>query len=113
MFPMPRDHLLLYCAKKGCERCSSLFLGYLGSLPSWVGVGLSLQRSGEKCGIAGPLCIFWVVWKARNDLIFRDEVLPLQKVKSFFVYLLWPETKMFSVDGPMALVHFFDWVGSR
>ena len=106
MFPMPRDHLLLYCAKKGCERCSSLFLGYLGSLPSWVGVGLSLQRNG----IAGPLCIFWLVWKARNDIIFRDLH---RRLSLFFVYLLWLETKMFFVDGPIAIVHFFDWVGSR
>ena len=33
---------------------------------------------------AGPLCIFWMVWKARNGVVFRDEVLFVQKHKSFF-----------------------------
>ena len=35
-----------------------------------------------------PLCIFWTVWKARNNVVFRDEVLFIQKLKSFFVNLL-------------------------
>ena len=29
---------------------------------------------------------------------YRDEVLSIQKVKSFSIYLLWPETKMFILD---------------
>ena len=32
----------------------------------------------------GPLCIFWVFWKVRNDVVLRDEVLSLQNVKVFF-----------------------------
>ena len=39
------------------------------------------------------LCIFWTVWKARNDIVFRDEVLSMQ-----FVYLFWSETKVFFAD---------------
>ena len=35
-----------------------------------------------------PLCIFWTVWKTRNNVVFRDEVLFIQKLKSFFVNLL-------------------------
>ena len=34
---------------------------------------------------AGPLCIFWTVWNARNGIVFRDEVLSIQKLKSSFV----------------------------
>ena len=43
---------------------------------------------------ARPLCIFWMVWKARNDVVFGNEVLSIQKLKIFFVNLLWSETKL-------------------
>ena len=56
----------------------------------------------------GPLCIFWSVWKARNGIVFRDEVLSIQRLKSSFVYLFWLETKVYFVDGLTSLVHFFE-----
>ena len=55
----------------------------------------------------GPLCIFWAVWKARHDIVFKNEVLSIQKLKFSFVNLLWSETNLFLEDGPMTLVHFF------
>ena len=60
---------------------------------------------------AGPLGIFWTVWKARNDAVFRDEVLSIQKFEYSFVNLLWSETKLFIEGGPTILVKFIDWVG--
>ena len=42
-----------------------------------------------------PLCIFWMIWKARECIVFREEVFSLQKVKPFFVHLLWLKIKMF------------------
>ena len=62
---------------------------------------------------AGPLCIFWTVWKARNSIAFEDDVLSIQRLKSSFVFLLWSETNLFIKDGPSTLVGFLDWVGSR
>ena len=56
----------------------------------------------------GPLCIFWVVWKARNAIVFRDEALSIQKLKFSFVILLWSETKLVLSDGPTTLVHLID-----
>ena len=46
-----------------------------------------------------------------NNIVFRYEVLSLQKVKFIFVHLFW--SKLFFVDGPMTLVNFIDWMGSR
>ena len=60
---------------------------------------------------AGPLCIFWTVWNARNGIVCRDEVLSIQKLKSSFVNLLFSEIKWFIEDGPTILVQFIDWVG--
>ena len=60
---------------------------------------------------AGPLCIFWSVWKARNVVVFRDDVSSTQKLKFSFVNLLWPETKLFIEDGPQTSVQFCDRVG--
>ena len=36
----------------------------------------------------GPLCLFWVIWKARNRIAFEDSVLSIQRLKASFVYLL-------------------------
>lgn len=62
---------------------------------------------------ADPLCIFWTVLKTKNKIAFEDNVLSIQRLKSSFVYFLWSETKLFIKDGPLTLVGFIDWVGSR
>ena len=80
------DHLLLHCIKTRAlwgllfsffsllgEPCLSL--GNLVEL-EWVFCWQEMKKSG-----GGPLCIFWLVWMARNTIIFRDDVLSLQKVK--------------------------------
>ena len=46
------------------------------SLLGWKGSLLAKDR--RKVWKAGPLYIFWSVWKARNGIVFRDEVLPIQ-----------------------------------
>ena len=62
---------------------------------------------------AGPLCIFWTVWKTRNKIAFKDDVLSVQRLKSSFIFFLWSKTKLFIKDGPSTLVGFIDWVGSH
>ena len=54
-----------------------------------------------------------MIWEARNDIVTRGEFLSLQRLKSFFLLLLWSETKLFFANGPMTFVHFIDWVGSK
>ena len=46
--------------------------------------GSFLSKDKQRIWKAGPLCILWTVWKARNDIVFRDEVLSIQELKSFF-----------------------------
>ena len=55
---------------------------------------------------AGPLCIFWTVWKTRNKIAFKDDVLSVQRLKSSFIFFLWSKTKLFIKDGPSTLVGF-------
>ena len=62
---------------------------------------------------AGPLCLFWSVWKARNRIAFEDGSLSLQRLRAYFVYLRWLETKPSIKDGLSMLIEFIDWVGSR
>ena len=62
---------------------------------------------------AGPLCIFWTVWKTRNRIAFEDEVLSTQRLKPSSLNSLWSETKLFIKDGPSTFLKFFDWVGSH
>ena len=61
----------------------------------------------------GPLCLFWVIWKARHKIVLEDSVLSIQMLKASFVYLLWSETKLWIKGGPSTLIDFIDWVGSR
>lgn len=58
----------------------------------------------------GPLCLFWSIWKAKNKIAFEDGCVFLQKLKAFFVFLLWSESKLFIKNGPSTLI---DLVGSH
>ena len=60
---------------------------------------------------AGPVCIFWIVWKTKNKIAFKDEVLSIQRLKTSFLNSLWLETKLFTKDGPSTFLELLDWVG--
>ena len=84
------DHLLLHCERT--REMWSLLLFFSGV--SWV-FPLSVKETllgwrgsfrGKKRKVAwqlGPLCLFWVIWKARNSIAFEDVVLSIQKLKKF------------------------------
>lgn len=44
-----------------------------------------------------------------NKIVFRDEVLSMQRLKYSFVYLFWSKTKVFILNGLMNFAHF--WIG--
>ena len=48
------------------------------------------------------------VKKARNKIVFWDDFLSIQKLKSLFIILLWIETKLFIENGPSTIVGFID-----
>ena len=89
------DHLLIHCEKT--REVWMLLLSFFGV--SWV-FPLSVKETllgwrdsfvGKKRKVAwrlGPLCLFWVIWRARNSIAFEDCVLSIQRLKVFFVYLL-------------------------
>ena len=60
---------------------------------------------------AGPVCIFWIVWKTKNKIAFKDEVLSIQRLKTSFLNSLWLGTKLFTKDGPSTFLELLDWVG--
>ena len=49
-------------------------------------------------------CLFWMVWKMRNMIAFRYELLSIQKLKASFVFILWSETELNLVDIPHLLI---------
>ena len=113
------DHLLLHCSKTRVlwDLLFSLFgVSWILAaivkdfLLGWKGIFLPKEKRGV--WNAGPLCILWTVWKTRNGIVFREEVLSIQRLKSLFVHLFWSETKVSIVEGCMTLVHFIDWVGA-
>ena len=60
-----------------------------------------------------PLCLFWAVWKERNRIAFENEELSIHKMKNSFVCNFWSWTKSIIDEGPLPLINFFDWSGSR
>ena len=59
----------------------------------------------------GPLCLFWIVWKARNRIAFEGKEVSIQRLKSSFVSCLWLEAKGCVDDVPLTLFSFLDWLG--
>ena len=114
------DHLLLHCEKTREVWMLLLFLfGVSWVFPFSVKETLLGWRGsfvGKKRKVAwqvGSLCLFWVIWKARNKIDFEDSVLSIQRLKASFMYLLWSETKLWIKNGPSTLIDFVDWVCSR
>ena len=86
------DDILLHCVKTrawwevfftifgvSCVLPSSVRLTLLG----WDGSFVDKKR--KEVWRVGPLCIFWMVWKAKNRIAFYDDVLSIQRLKCSFV----------------------------
>ncbi|RVX05699.1 LINE-1 reverse transcriptase-like [Vitis vinifera] len=114
------NHLLLHCSRTRAlwDLLFALF-GLSWVLPfsvretllSWNGYFLGKNR--KKVWRAAPLRIFWTVWKERNRLAFKDESLPIQRLKHSFILTLWAEAKLFIDDCPLTIANFIDWLGSK
>ena len=82
------DHLLIQCSKTRmlCEflfspfGIASVITGSVKDiLLSWNDPLIGKKR--KKVWRANPLCLFWIVWKVRNGLAFRNEVLLIRNLK--------------------------------
>ena len=62
----------------------------------------------KKVWQATPLCLFWTVWKAKNNIAFDDEVFSIRKLKRDFVCFLWVDSKLFLDDCPV--FSWFSWM---
>ena len=114
------DHLLLHCSRtKVLWDLLFTVFGVSWVLPysvketllSWHGSFVGKKRN--KVWRAAPLHIFWTVWKARNCLAFKDDVVSIQRLKYSFIFCLWTETKLFIVDCPLTIANFIDWMGAN
>ncbi|RVW12828.1 hypothetical protein CK203_113437 [Vitis vinifera] len=109
------DRLLLHCTKTRVlwDLLFNLF-GVSWAPPSSVREtllswhGSFVGKKHKKVWRATPLYIFWTVWKARNRLTFKDDVLSIQRLKYSFVLSPWSKAKLFIVDCPLTIVSFID-----
>ena len=80
------DHLLLHCERT--REAWTLLLSSFGvswvfphsvkeTLIGWRGSIMGKKR--KVTWLLGPLCWFWVIWKAGNSIAFEDGVLSIQK----------------------------------
>ena len=60
-----------------------------------------------------PLCMFWNLWRARNRLVFKNEVSSAQRIKANFVSNLWTLANLYSVNNTHSVLDFCTWLGSR
>ncbi|RVW35300.1 putative ribonuclease H protein [Vitis vinifera] len=89
------DHLLLHCSRtRVLWDLLFTILGVSWVLPysvketllSWHGSFVGKKRN--KVWRAAPLHIFWTVWKARNCLAFKDDMVSVQRLKYSFIFSL-------------------------
>ena len=78
----------------------------------------SLERSccgkkRKKIWLAAPLCLFWNLWRARNSLVFENEVPSAQRLKANIVTNLWYWANLNSEDYSHSVVDFLTWMGTR
>ena len=86
------DHLLLHCSKTRVlwDLLFTLF-GVSWVLSSSVRETLLnwhdsfVGKKRKKVWRAAPLHIFWTIWKARNRLAFKDDMLSIQQLKYSFI----------------------------
>ena len=112
------NHLLVHCVKTRVlwELMFALFrvswvlpVSVRETLLGWHGPFEDKKR--RKVWKAGPLCLFWIVWKVKNRIAFEEEELSIQRLKSLFVSYLWSEAKGYLDDVPLTLFSFLDWLG--
>ena len=114
------DHLLIHC--KSAKMLWNIFLSIVGT--SWVFLhsvlhtllawqGVVVGKKHKKTGIATPLCLFWNLWRARNRLVFKNEVTYDQMIKANFVSNLSTWANLYSVDSTNSVLDFLTWLGSR
>lgn len=48
--------------------------------------GSSLNKDKRRIWKVGPVYIFWTVWQARDNIVCRDDVLFIQRLKSFISF---------------------------
>ena len=114
------DHLLIHC--KFAKMLWDLILSIVGiswvfpqsvlhTLLAWQGAAVGKKR--KKLWFTAPQCLFWIIWCARNMLVFENEVPSTQRIKANFVTNLWSWAKLYSVDNSHSVIDFFTWLGSR
>ena len=72
-----------------------------------------MGKKRKKIWLAAPLCLFWNIWRARNRLVFENEVPNAQRTKASFVTNLWSWANLHSDDYTHSVVDFLTWLGSR
>ena len=70
-------------------------------------------KKRKKNWIVAHLCMFWTLWRARNRLVFENEVTYAQRIKANFVSNLWTWANLYSVDHTNSVLNFLTWLGSR
>ena len=56
--------------------------------------------------MAVPLCIFWTIWLERNQLVFDDVIILINRMKSTFLCNIWSSVNLHSVERPRSLIDF-------
>ena len=76
----------------------------LHTLLAWQGAAVGKKH--KKIWTASSLCLFWTLWRARNRLVFENEVTSAQKIKANFVTNLWTSANLYRVDNTNSILDF-------
>lgn len=109
------DHILIHSDKKWVvwHLLFSLF-GVSWVLTSSVGEtllswhGSFMSRKRKKVWQVAHLCLFWTMWKERNNRAFDNEEHLDQGIKVAFLSNLWVWGNLYIPFGPSSIVDFVD-----
>ena len=114
------NHLVIHCPR--AKMLWVLFLAIVGlswvfprtvrqTLLAWQSV--NVDRKPMRIWMEAPLYLFWIVWQARNRVVFEDIASSAHRMKITFSCTLWSWANLYSVDNTDSLMNFLVWLGHR
>ena len=83
----------------------------MDALISWQGAFVGKKR--KKAWKATPLCLFWTLWKERNQRAFEDSELTDHKILRSFMYMILEWVRVHIESTSLSLLDFIDWLGCK
>ena len=104
------DHILIHCAKTRELWTFLLALfGFVWEVSFYNGKLRGFKRKKKRAvWRLAPICLFWCIWKKRNQRTFKDEKLSDQRLKDLFIQTLFEQSRDSLELELLSILNFLD-----